>query len=38
LKREKPLVSGLDGLKALQVAEAALHSSKLGRAVDLKEG
>jgi UDP-N-acetylglucosamine 3-dehydrogenase len=35
LENEKPLVTGHDGLKALQIAEAALKSSALGRAVKL---
>ena len=34
--KEKPVVTGIDGLKALQVAEAALKSSATGRAVKLK--
>ncbi len=33
--KEKPLVTGNDGLKALQVAEAALKSSATGRVVKL---
>lgn len=33
LKKEKPLITGMDGLKALQIAEAALKSSATGRAV-----
>jgi len=36
LEKEKPLVTGNDGLKALQIAETALKSSTLGRAVKLK--
>jgi UDP-N-acetylglucosamine 3-dehydrogenase len=36
LKKEKPLISGMDGLKALQIAEAALKSSATGRTVKLK--
>jgi UDP-N-acetylglucosamine 3-dehydrogenase len=36
LKREKPLITGMDGLKALQIAEAALKSSAIGRAVKLR--
>ena len=36
LKEEKPLVTGLDGLKALQIAEAALKSSEKGIVVKLK--
>jgi len=36
LKREKPLITGMDGLKALQIAEAALKSSKIGKVVKLQ--
>jgi UDP-N-acetylglucosamine 3-dehydrogenase len=36
LKEEKPLITGMDGLKALQIAEAALKSSATGRAVKLE--
>jgi len=36
LRREKPLITGMDGLKTLQIAEAALKSSTIGRAVKLK--
>ncbi len=36
LKKEKPLVTGVDGLKALQIAEAALKSSATGRVVKLR--
>jgi UDP-N-acetylglucosamine 3-dehydrogenase len=36
LKKEKPLITGMDGLKALQIAEAALKSSAIGKAVKLK--
>jgi UDP-N-acetylglucosamine 3-dehydrogenase len=36
LKRETPLITGMDGLKALQIAEAASKSSAMGRAVKLK--
>lgn len=36
LKKEKPLITGTDGLKALQLAEAALKSSATGRAVKLR--
>jgi UDP-N-acetylglucosamine 3-dehydrogenase len=36
LKKEKPPITGMDGLKALQIAEAALKSSATGRAVKLK--
>jgi len=35
--REKPLITGFDGLKALKIAEAALKSSKTGRLVKLTE-
>jgi UDP-N-acetylglucosamine 3-dehydrogenase len=35
-KKEKPLVTGTDGLKALQIAEAALRSSAKNRAIKLK--
>ena len=34
--REKPLITGLDGLRALRIAESALKSSSLGRIVKLK--
>lgn len=36
LGREKPLITGVDGLKALEIAEAALKSSVTGKAVKLK--
>ena len=36
LKKEKPLITGTDGLKALQIPEAALKSSATGRAVKLR--
>lgn len=36
-EREKPLITGTDGLKALQIAEAAMESSATGKAVKLKE-
>jgi UDP-N-acetylglucosamine 3-dehydrogenase len=36
LGREKPLVTGMDGLRALKIAEAALKSSKMGRTVKIK--
>jgi UDP-N-acetylglucosamine 3-dehydrogenase len=36
LKKEKPLITGLDGLKALRIAEAALKSSATGRTISLK--
>jgi UDP-N-acetylglucosamine 3-dehydrogenase len=33
---EKPLITGMDGLKALRIAEAALKSSAMGKVVELK--
>jgi len=36
LKKEKPLIRGMDGLKALQIAEAALKSSTIGKAVKVR--
>jgi len=36
LKREKPWITGVDGLKALQIAEAALKSSAKGTVIKLK--
>jgi UDP-N-acetylglucosamine 3-dehydrogenase len=36
LNKEKPLITGVDGLKALEIAEAALKSSVTGRVVKLK--
>ncbi|MCS7123986.1 MAG: Gfo/Idh/MocA family oxidoreductase [Candidatus Bathyarchaeota archaeon] len=36
LGREKPLITGIDGLKALKIAEAALKSSKTGKLVKIK--
>lgn len=36
LNNRKPTVTGMDGLKALQIAEAAFKSSKQNRAVKLK--
>lgn len=36
LGKEKPLITGEDGLRALKIAEAALKSSKTGRLVKLK--
>jgi UDP-N-acetylglucosamine 3-dehydrogenase len=36
LKKEKPLVTGLDGLKALRIAESAIKSSSTDRIVKLK--
>jgi len=35
LKKEKPLVTGMDGVRALRIAEAALKSSKTGRVIKL---
>jgi UDP-N-acetylglucosamine 3-dehydrogenase len=35
-KKKKPLITGVDGLKALQIAEAALRSSAKNRAVKLR--
>jgi len=36
MKKEKPLITGMDGLKALQIAEAALKSSATGKVVKPK--
>jgi UDP-N-acetylglucosamine 3-dehydrogenase len=36
LKREEPIITGVDGLKALQIAEAALKSSAKGKVIKLK--
>jgi UDP-N-acetylglucosamine 3-dehydrogenase len=36
LGKEKPLITGLDGMKALKIAEAALKSSATGKIVRLK--
>ena len=36
LEKEKPLITGLDGMKALKIAEAALKSSTTGKIVKLK--
>lgn len=36
LGKEKPLVTGVDGLKALKIAEAALRSSKTGKLIKMK--
>jgi len=33
---KEPLTTGMDGLRALQIAEAALRSARIGRAVKLK--
>ncbi|MGB9675649.1 MAG: Gfo/Idh/MocA family protein [Candidatus Bathyarchaeales archaeon] len=36
LGKEKPLITGMDGLKALEIAEAALKSSAKGKVIKLK--
>ena len=36
LEKKKPLITGADGLKALQIAEAALQSSAKNRAIKLR--
>ncbi len=36
MKKEKPLITGADGLKALKIAEAALKSSATGKVIRLK--
>jgi UDP-N-acetylglucosamine 3-dehydrogenase len=36
MNREKPLITGADGLKALRIAEAALQSSATGKAIRLR--
>jgi UDP-N-acetylglucosamine 3-dehydrogenase len=36
LKREKPMITGLDGLKALRIAESAIKSSSTDKIVKLK--
>jgi UDP-N-acetylglucosamine 3-dehydrogenase len=36
LRKEKALVTGVDGLRALQIAEAALKSSSRGKAIRLR--
>jgi UDP-N-acetylglucosamine 3-dehydrogenase len=36
LEKKKPLITGVDGLKALQIAEAALRSSAKNRALKLR--
>ena len=35
--KEKPMITGVDGLNAIRIAEAALKSSATGRAVKLKQ-
>jgi len=37
LKNKKPLASGLDGLKALIICEAALKSAEKGKSIDLEK-
>ena len=37
MEKKKPLITGADGLKALQIAEAALQSSAKNRAIKLKQ-
>lgn len=36
IEKQKPLITGVDGLKALQIAEAALQSSMKNRAIKLR--
>jgi UDP-N-acetylglucosamine 3-dehydrogenase len=36
LEKKKPIITGVDGLKALRIAEAALRSSVKNRAIKLK--
>ena len=36
IEKKKPLITGVDGLKALQIAEAALQSSMKNRAIKLR--
>ena len=36
LKKDEPLITGMDGLRALRIAEAALKSSETGRVIKLK--
>lgn len=36
IEKKKPLITGIDGLKALQIAEAALQSSMKNRVIKLK--
>jgi UDP-N-acetylglucosamine 3-dehydrogenase len=36
MKKDNPLITGLDGLKALRIAESALKSSATGRIVKLQ--
>jgi predicted dehydrogenase len=37
MEKKKPLITGADGLKALQIAEAALQSSAKNRAIKLRQ-
>ena len=37
LEKKKPLITGVDGIKALQVAQAAIQSSAKNRAIQIKE-
>jgi len=37
MKKDKPLITGLDGLKALRIAESALKSSATGRIIKLEQ-
>jgi UDP-N-acetylglucosamine 3-dehydrogenase len=36
LGKEKPLITGIDGLRAIKIAEAALKSSKMGKLMKIK--
>jgi UDP-N-acetylglucosamine 3-dehydrogenase len=36
LKKEKPQITGIDGIRALKIAEAALKSSATGKVIKLK--
>jgi UDP-N-acetylglucosamine 3-dehydrogenase len=38
MEKKKPLITGIDGVKALQIAEAALQSSVKNRAIKLERG
>jgi predicted dehydrogenase len=37
LEKKKPLITGEDGLKALEVAQAAMQSSAKNRAINLEK-
>jgi UDP-N-acetylglucosamine 3-dehydrogenase len=37
IEKKKPLVTGADGIKALQIAQAAIQSSAKNRAIYVKE-